>query len=254
MVAAGCFPAGPAPIYARATASLPGVALAGAAGINDTDPGQNRALHSHHPAMSGRSTIEARLAGLVLARDKPLEFTQLVGKKVSARFATADGRALHIISQESHSQYCVNITHTAVEVTFDPSMEWSTPTPLPCVDGWETEVKALLPTGVQSNEVQRAGSTRVFLFKGSTILTGDTIARILATPRVIDIRFKPGQFFILIAREHAIVGGLAHISASRKIQPRTVYRRRAARAARGARLAIAAGLGIPARRPSCGRD
>ena len=173
------------------------------------------------------SGIEAQLSKLVLARDKPLEFTQLVGGKVSARFSTVDGRALHAISQESHAQYNVNVTHTAVEVTFDPSIDWATPAPLPCVASWEEEVKQVLPaTNLCSEELARSGSTRAILFRGSTIVSGDIVARILATPRVIEIRFKPGQFYILIAKEHAIVGGLAHISASRNIQTRQIYRRR----------------------------
>lgn len=190
-------------------------------------------------------TIEERLSALVLARDKPLEFTQLVGGKVSARYSSVDGRALHIISQQSHSQYCVNITPTTVEVTFDPSMQWSTPSPLTCTRGWTAEVQELLPTTVSSYEVRRSGSTRVILFKGGTILTGDIIARILATPRVIDIRCKPGEFFILVARERDVVGGLAHISATRKIQARAIYRRRPKRASRGMLPAAAAGRGIP---------
>ena len=175
------------------------------------------------------SSIERDLSLLALTREKPLEFTQLVGGKVSTRFCTVDARPLHSISQQYHSQYNVNITHTAAEVTFDPSMKWSTPAPLACAAGWQHEVCALLPTAVDASEVARSGSTRTIIFKGSTIISGDNIARILATPRVIDIRFKPGMFFIMVARERDIVGGLAHLSATRNIGQRKIYKRRRAK-------------------------
>ena len=166
-----------------------------------------------------------RLAELVLARDKPLECTHLVGGKVQVTFTTVEALALHNVAQKYQCNFLVSIHQSGVDVIFEKTTNWKTPDPLIITESWTTELLYLLPT-LSSHEIKRSGATRVICYSGVTKITSELVGRILATPRVIDIKFKAGNFLIFIARETAIVGGLAHLAASRKIKQRTLFKQR----------------------------
>lgn len=187
-------------------------------------------MSQHFPA-AATSALTEKLSALIMDRDTPVEFTHIVGGRLSLRFSAVSGRALHEISQAEQSQFSVLINSSHVEVTFDSSMEWKTPDPFSDCQTLLAKIIDSLPTKMEAQELprRRAGATHVLEFKGGTIVPGELISRILATTRVIDVKFKAGAFTVMIAREHPIVGGLAHLAARRKISGPTMFKKRNAR-------------------------
>jgi len=174
------------------------------------------------------AALTEKLSGLIMDRDMPVEFTHIVGGRLSLRFSAVSGRALHEISETEQSQFSVHINTSHVEVTFDSTMEWKTPQPFADCHTLLDDITSMLPTKVAANELprRRAGATHVLEFQGGTIVPGELISRILATTRVIDITFKAGAFAVLVAREHPIVGGLAHLAARQRIRSPKLFKKR----------------------------
>jgi hypothetical protein len=163
------------------------------------------------------------LEGLARPTDRAPEVTQIIGGAFEGAFGAVDAIDLTALATQHRAGYVVTLDNNAVRVRFDASAGWETPVPF-AGQYWPTDVvSALKQGGVTATELGRraAGATRVVRFVGGGPVDGGLINRIMATPHVIDVRFKPNQFDVLLAREAPTLGGLAHLVATRKI-----YRRR----------------------------
>lgn len=154
-------------------------------------------------------------------RFRPLEVTPILGGALGVGFeGGVDALDLCAVSRDHQTAFSVKLT-TPVAVKFDPSMTWETPRGF-SGNFWPGDVCASHLTGVTVSELSKSGSTRVVMFTGGgdTSVNSHLIERIMASPNVIDIRFRPGQFDVLLARETPLIGGLAHLAATHQIKRR----------------------------------
>jgi hypothetical protein len=159
------------------------------------------------------------LEGLTRTVDRAPEVTEIIGGAIEAAYCGADALDLCALSNTHRAGYSVAMDGSAVRVRFDATSGWTTPVPF-AGQFWPTDVVAALGNGaVTASELGRraAGASRVVRFVGQVPVPGSLINRIMATPHVIDVRFTPCHFDVLLAREAPTLGGLAHLVASRKI-------------------------------------
>ena len=174
--------------------------------------------------MALRAALEMRFSG----NKSDLEVTELFGGIYAIALKEIDARDLTDLAQAQKCGYSVSTGFSAaeVQVTFDPTASWETPMPF---HGpyWPGDVVSALTGDVGATELCRkaAGSTRVVRFTGTTNIPGRVVDRIMASPHVVDVRFKPSAFDVMLARESPTLGGLSHLVATKKICRRRSRRR-----------------------------
>ena len=163
--------------------------------------------------------------------DRAPEVTDIIGGAIEVSLSAADALDLVAVGEQHCAGFSVMVDAAAVRVRFDPTLRWETPQPFTGAY-WPADVATAVACPLTVNELCRraAGATRVVRFSGSCTVNGGVVGRIMASPNVVDVRFRPGRFDVLLAREVPTIGGLAHLVASRKIQrrrrvPRSRYAR-----------------------------